>query len=277
MNSGAGDARCSVDADDHALEQVIDFLDESPRRQATRLVSAPAGFMVLDNDYPASYDHNKFVITATPAMVDPVAWVEHAFAQAMLAHRFVVANRDEHGLSVAEAFVGAGYHHERDVIMRYLAPPPDRSAHPSISVAEACADELADFDRRAWRIELPQVSTEVIEQLAARRATRLLVADHVAFLTVRAGNGDVVASADLYLDAGFGVAQIEDVKTDPAYRNRGLASALLAEGARRATDYGSDVLFLIADADGWPRHLYARLGYVEIGRSHVFSRDPLPG
>lgn len=262
------------DACHAALDRIVNFLEQSTRRQAERVLDSAVGFTVLHSDYPASYDHNKVVITRSVDGVNPVAIADITLAQVGLAHRLVIAERDELGCAIADAFVRDGYHHQENLIMRYDGPPAGQPATPQPGVVQVDASELAEFDRSGWRVELPDVSAEVIEQLVTRRATRVLAAEQVAFLAVRDATGHVVASADLYLDAGFGTAQIEDLRTDPAHRNRGFARALLAEGIRRATRWGADIQFLVAAADDWPRHLYRRLGYVEVGRSHLFSRVP---
>jgi hypothetical protein len=45
---------------------------------------------------------------------------------------------------------------------------------------------------------------------------------------------------------------------------------LIAEGLRRAA--GCELIFLVAEADDWPRLLYGRLGFVPIGHIHEFLR-----
>jgi predicted GNAT family acetyltransferase len=94
----------------------------------------------------------------------------------------------------------------------------------------------------------------------------------MVFLAVRDVDGAVLSRADLYLDAGSGVAQIEDVLTNPAHTGRGYARAIVADGLRRARAAGCDLVFVVADAQDWPKHLYARLGYATTGRTHVFVR-----
>ncbi|MFC7759319.1 GNAT family N-acetyltransferase [Catellatospora bangladeshensis] len=98
-------------------------------------------------------------------------------------------------------------------------------------VRELALDDLRPIDRQLWAQRLPDAPAEVPDQLADRRVLRRSCADEVVFLGVRDSRGAVVAHADLYLDHGFGCAQVEDVYTDPGHRGRGLARALLAEGA----------------------------------------------
>ncbi len=43
-------------------------------------------------------------------------------------------------------------------------------------------------------------------------------------------------------------------------------NALLAEVAE------AELIFLLADADDWPRHFYTSLGFEIVGRTHAFLR-----
>ena len=70
-----------------------------------------------------------------------------------------------------------------------------------------------------------------------------------------------------------GVAQIEDVEVLERFRGRGLGRAIV----QHALDEGrasADVVFLEALADDWPRELYARLGFVAVDRSDLYTRLP---
>ena len=53
----------------------------------------------------------------------------------------------------------------------------------------------------------------------------------------------------------------------------GLASRLVLEGVRRASAAGADLVFLVADADDWPQHLYRRLGFTDLGAYRVLRAD----
>ncbi|HEX6871697.1 MAG TPA: GNAT family N-acetyltransferase, partial [Micromonosporaceae bacterium] len=172
----------------------------------------------------------------------------------------------------AAVFTEAGYQHQVDVLMRHSDAAPDRPADPAITVESVAWQDLGEVDRRSWRDDLPNASAEAIEQLVRRRATKLLGADEVRFLAVRDDAGEVVSRAELYLDAARGIGQIEELMTRPGYGGRGYARAILADGLRRALDAGCDLVFLEAEADDWPRQLYAKLGYVTVGQVHVFTR-----
>jgi hypothetical protein len=39
-----------------------------------------------------------------------------------------------------------------------------------------------------------------------------------------------------------------------------------------AQERGAEVVFIVADDDDWPKHLYARLGFVPVGRKWTFHK-----
>ena len=57
----------------------------------------------------------------------------------------------------------------------------------------------------------------------------------------------------------------EDVGTLEEHRGRGYASAVVLHAAELARRAGADFVFLVADAQDWPQHLYRRLGFEPIG------------
>ncbi len=81
-----------------------------------------------------------------------------------------------------------------------------------------------------------------------------------------------MAAADLYSDGA--TAQVEDVATLPAHRGRGHATAVVLRAVAEADRAGHDFVFLIADDNDWPKHLYRRIGFDEVGRKHSFLKPP---
>jgi predicted GNAT family acetyltransferase len=111
-------------------------------------------------------------------------------------------------------------------------------------------------------------SDEVIAQLVdVKRATAAAVPTRwfAAFV-----DGEPVSVGELYVSGD--IAQIEDLATLTAYRNRGLASAVVLRAVEEAR--GAELVFLIADDDDWPKELYGRLGFDPIGRTYSFLRKP---
>jgi GNAT superfamily N-acetyltransferase len=260
---------------DSQLGRARDFMREAVRRQAPQIIEMSYGFAVLDGRFPHSYDHNKLVLTAPVDPAEAVSDADRILGGAGLTHRLISI----HG-SIEPAWVdvcvAAGYQHSAELIMVQTGAEADRPADQQIPVEAVGVDALRESGRREWRDQLPDAGDDVIEELVGRRVTRLEAAPQVAFLAVRDGTGQIVSRADLYLNPTEGVAQIEDVLTLSAHTGRGYARAIMAEGLQRAQAAGCDLIFVVADADDWPRQLYTRLGYAGIGDGHSFVRPPAP-
>jgi predicted GNAT family acetyltransferase len=70
------------------------------------------------------------------------------------------------------------------------------------------------------------------------------------------------------------VAQIEEVATLLAHRNRGLARAVVLASLESAVTAGAELVFLAADDLDWPKELYACLGFDPLGTVEAFTRPP---
>ena len=82
----------------------------------------------------------------------------------------------------------------------------------------------------------------------------------------------MVSYTDLYLDDAD--AQVEDVGTLPEHRNEGHASAVVLGAIAEARKAGAGFVFLVADANDWPKVLYGRLGFDEVGHYTKFFAPP---
>ncbi|MEU9603983.1 GNAT family N-acetyltransferase [Streptomyces sp. NPDC048057] len=248
------------------LQRVAAFRSSFARRQAAVVEDVPGGVVVLDPQYAASYENNQLVVDGAP---DPDGLPELADrVLGHLAHRRITVLDDAVGGGCAAVLVAAGYAHETELVMTYsgVVGRPDEPART------VRLGELHDAVVRQLRVWMPRAEERVVQELAGRRAARLRGADEVRFLAVRDADGVVGSWADLYLDAARGVAQIEDVVTADTHARRGYADTLLATALQHAA--GCGLVFLLADPDDWPRHWYARRGFVVVGRSHVFTRAP---
>ena len=98
-----------------------------------------------------------------------------------------------------------------------------------------------------------------------------------------AGDRWFVAEADgrpascCRLLARDGTGQIEDVGTLPGARERGLGRAVTLAAAQASVAEGNELTYLGALADDWPRLMYERLGFEEIGETLGFRRLPGAG
>jgi predicted GNAT family acetyltransferase len=68
--------------------------------------------------------------------------------------------------------------------------------------------------------------------------------------------------ATLYSDGR--VAQIEEVATLEAHRNRGLARATVGAATAAALESRHELVFIVASDDDWPKELYAKHGFEPI-------------
>jgi N-acetylglutamate synthase-like GNAT family acetyltransferase len=71
-----------------------------------------------------------------------------------------------------------------------------------------------------------------------------------------------------------GIAQVEDVATLEAQRERGYAKAIVLAAVAAAREAGDETVFLTADAADWPQLMYAKLGFETVGELTVLRRRP---
>jgi GNAT superfamily N-acetyltransferase len=96
----------------------------------------------------------------------------------------------------------------------------------------------------------------------------------VTDVVVREG-GRVVAAGQLRIDGGTAV--VDSVLTDPAFRGRGHAGAVLARILDLAAGAGCDLVVLEAAAPDWPRDWYGRHGFDVVGSIWNARAAPLSG
>lgn len=237
------------------------------RRQAAEVREVPGGFLALDERYARSYEHNQLHLDGPVSPAEVSALAEAAMAD--LPHRLITVHDDALGTACAAHLTRAGYEHAAELVMTHTGPtPPPAPARAESLDLPALAPALA----RQQRLWMPDADDETIRQLVERRAARLRGAERVEFLGVYATGGDLASWADLYLSPTDGVAQVEDLVTAAPHARRGHADTLLADALHRSAAAGCTLRFLIADADDWPRHWYARRGFTAVGRAHVFTR-----
>jgi ribosomal protein S18 acetylase RimI-like enzyme len=85
----------------------------------------------------------------------------------------------------------------------------------------------------------------------------------------------IVATLGIFSDGG-GLARFQNVETNPAYRRRGLARALLGHAAAHAADHlGAHTVVIVADPDYHAIELYRSTGFRDTERQ-VQLEAPLP-
>jgi hypothetical protein len=141
-----------------------------------------------------------------------------------------------------------------------------------VEVAECRQAEIEDLRRRIIRDDLAVLGQDndvVVEQLL-EWDRRIGEVDGDRWFVAPA---DEPASACRLL-ARDGIGQVEDVGTLAESRNRGLARAITLAAARASKRDGNELTYLGALANDWPRLLYAKLGFDELGGAYDFKRKP---
>jgi ribosomal protein S18 acetylase RimI-like enzyme len=227
------------------------------RTQASRF-----GLAVFDEELPLRYDSNYLLVDELPDAVSP----DDLAQEARRLDRPAIMVRDEPtGQRLIPGLEQRGWRIHRGLVMAHRRQP-ERTADMGL-VCEV--DEAAL--RPARRTQLagePWATPALVEQLLAAKLAiaRVVVARFFAVLV----DGQVVSYVDLYFDGR--TAQIEDLATLSQHRGRGYASALVLHALQEARRAGCDLVFLVADAQDWPRALYRRLGFDELGRYVKFIR-----
>lgn len=250
------------------IERITAFEHRFARAQATEVVDLRWGFALLQSDFQHSRNHNKIVVTSSASSVDILSRADELLGGAGLKHRYVSVDDDSLGQALRPDFVAAGYDHETIVTMIYFGSEPEPSSH---EVRVVSLDVLRPAIIRDWRVELPLATAEELDQLAGRTALYPRGAE-LTLLAVFDGD-DIAARADLYVDRVGRIAQFESLVTHSDFRRRGYASSLIRNALTRAREAGSELSFLTADLNDWPHEWYQRLGYIDAGKTHHFTRS----
>jgi GNAT superfamily N-acetyltransferase len=227
----------------------------------TRVVESPVGRAVYTDELPRRLDGNYL-------WVDRASDAEELVAEAArLERRLIFVPDPELGDALAPWFKQQGWRIDRHVVMAQLREP-EREADLSL-VHEVSEPDLRAARRRVLADE-PWATPEVLDQIFAAKA---LIGERVRtrFFAVEL-EGEVVSYSDLYLDGAD--AQVEDVGTVPEHRNTGRATAVVLGAIAEARAAGAEFVFLVADANDWPKVLYGRLGFDEVGHYTKFFAPP---
>jgi ribosomal protein S18 acetylase RimI-like enzyme len=227
----------------------------------TRVEDSPLGTAVYTDELPRRLDGNYL-------RVEHDAEPEELVAEAQRLERRVIFVPDPKlGEKLAPWFAEQGWRIDRNLVMAQLREP-ERTA--DLSLVREVGEEALRPARRRLLAEHPWAEPEVVEQLFQGRT---VIAQRVRVRCFGLPVDDeIVSYTDLYSDGPD--AQIEDVGTLPEHRGHGYATAVVLAAAATARSDGADFVFLVADAEDWPKELYGKLGFDEVGHYTKFFTPP---
>jgi GNAT superfamily N-acetyltransferase len=249
------------------LERCIEFISRMAERAAKKQEASPYGVALLDPDLPRVWSRNFLLANIDGEGASAAKLAEETdrlLAGVGARHRKVEVFHADMGARLEPGFRALGWNAECDVIM-VARRDPDRPIDTSI-VDEVTIDDLVPTWTEGWRTDPDVLGEDVARQLVENKR-RLGAAVDTRFFAARV-DGEVASYCELYSDGS--TAQIENVLTLERFRNRGLARATVSRALEEARDGGHDLIFLIADRDDWPRKLYEKLGFDEVGRIWEF-------
>ncbi len=224
------------------------------RRAASSEMPVTGGVAVLTASVPASQHHNQLLIDGMTDAATVIADADRTLGEAGLSHRRVLLTGDH------LAATAAGLAERRwdvEALVGMAAPAGGASTG---RVEQLDLDALRPMWDAMWRRGIPGIDDAAVAQLSDRYRAEEPVID-LRYLAVREA-GAVVASCLLKIDGA--TALLDAVNTGPAHRGRGHGDALVTEALALAGAAGCDLVVLEAAATDWPRHWYARRGFVEV-------------
>lgn len=252
------------------LERALAFEEALRVRCTERIVPFRFGRAYFNDSHPRVWYLNALVVDGAQD-VDPgelAAEAELLHTNAGQAHRRCEVPDEAVGASLEQFFRRIGWQVDQEMIMVHRGGGK-RSADTQ-SVEEVTREDLLPLREEISRAEHWADDDQVVaEVLDANRLWEQ--AGNARHFAIRA-DGVPVAAADLYSDGR--IAQVEAVATLPEHRGRGYGSAVVLRAVEEAQSTDHDLIFLTADANDWPKELYARLGFEEVGRTWSFLRTP---
>lgn len=245
-------------------------MDALADRMAGRRIAFRYGTALFQDELPLVYDLNYLrVERPAGATVEKLAAeAERLHGAALHGHRKIAVGGDETAARVRAGFRELGWEEEAYLIMAHHRPP-DRAVDTSI-VGEVSEFELQPAREHGIRSEPWADTDEVVRQILAQQFL-YDQATNVRRFAARL-DGEIASYCDLYTDGR--TAQVEAVMTLPEARNRGLARAVVTRAVDAARAAGSDLVFLVANPDDWPKELYTKLGFDDLGYERWFQLTP---
>src|SRR5829696_293640 len=249
-------------------ERVVAFLRRAEERVVDELLPVEHGTALLTPSLPLVWQLNALRAEDAGASATELA----AEAEAVLGglgHRKVVVHDQRQGQSLASGFRRLGWNVYELLVLVRRRPPERRPADGAAAEVPrpTGAAALAAFRREqpfGWQEQAVRQLTEMDE-----RMSRAIGEGH----DFAAPPDDPACACRLYVHDRVG--QVDEVGTVETRRNQGHATAAVIAAADAAEAIGCDLVFLLTDANDWPRRWYERLGFDVAGAVYEFLKLPL--
>ena len=248
-----------------ALPTALTFLRHTAELAADEAHALDGGCVVRTPSLPHVWALNHLRLAGPVNYEQVVALAEEHLGD--LPYRQVAIEHQASAELLEAPLRADGWKPDRELLMA-LARPADREGDTA-GVVEIGEDDASDL-MRLWVSDDPKMTAATLDQVVAATGREGRVRG-ARSLGIRDETGSLVAMTKLYSDGT--TAQVEDVFTVPDWRNRRCARRLITRAVTMARESGHELVFIVADDDGWPKHLYSRLGFDPIGRMEMFHRD----
>jgi ribosomal protein S18 acetylase RimI-like enzyme len=251
------------------LAAYTDFEGRLLRRLSTRVVPFAWGNAYLDDDLPTRFYSNFLRVETELAGVsadDLMAAADEILGDGAFEHRLVIVRDEAAAARLEPGFTAGGYARAPEVVL-LLRRAPDRP--PTVEVEVVGFVDARDLIERTYREDEQLPDALAVPFTDHRRKYEDALG--ARFFIARI-DGEQAGICELYVDGED--AQVENVDTLPRFRNRGVARSVVLAACDAARAADATRIFIVADEDDWPKHLYERLGFDRIGLDVAFLRSP---
>lgn len=250
------------------LDRISAFLRTLADRSAARTVPLRFGTALFNDALARVWDLNYLRVEADVDGEELASEAERLQGAAGHGHRKAIVSDVRIAERVRPELERRGWSASRTLIM-IRRREPDRRADTS-AVREVTLDEALPVHERGIRSEPWGTDDATVRQILAAKLVIAAATKMRVFAAFDAG--EPVAACELYSDGS--TAQIESVVTVEEHRGRGFGRAIVTKALQVAEDERHDVVFLLAQADDWPKELYWKLGFDAAGSVYDFLREP---
>jgi GNAT superfamily N-acetyltransferase len=236
------------------------FLVRLAGRESTEVIPVIGGSAVLNDRFPNSHVHNQLLL-CDPVPVDTaIAEAERVLGARGLGHRRIVwiGPPPAHG---REELRQAGWNVDENLLMRWDAHHEHHhhKATAAVEVQQVPTAVVRAAVEKSWIDdgESPETARQLADRSSATEAACVLSTHAVL------EGGEPVAWCELrqLTVRGVRIGQIESVYTLESRRRHGYGRAVTVDALTTADGAGCALIFLEADANDWPRHMYGDLGF----------------